>query len=168
MGQAQHRRIEQDPGEEVRVRLCDYAVAPDQRLDLSRVEVDRPGPSCTADTRRLLRERSPETEPTLILGADQAATLASWREPEVVLSLATVAVAARAGLEREAVLRQLGGLAGRDRITFFEMPRIDVSSTLVRERAGSGRPIRYLVPDRVAEYVEANRLYGATVPVSAE
>ena len=168
MGQAPHRRIEQDPGAEVRVRLCGYAVAPDERLALSRVEVDRPGPSYTVDTLGLLRERSPENELTLILGADQAARLASWREPERVLSLATVAVATRAGLEREEVLRRLDGLAGRERITFFDMPRIDVSSTLVRERAASGRPIRYLVPDKVADHVEAKRLYGATVPVSAE
>ena len=168
MGQAPHREIEQDPGVEVRVRLCDLAVAPDDRLAVSRVEVERPGPSYTVDTLRLLRERSPEDELTLILGADQASRLPSWREPEGVVSLATVAVAARGGLEREAVLRQLEGLDGSERIAFFDMPRVDISSTLVRERAASGRPIRYLVPDRVAAYVEAERLYGATVPVSAE
>ena len=168
MGQAPHREIAQDPGAEVRVRLCDHAVAPDDRLTLSRLEVDRPGPSYTVDTLRLLRERSPEDELTLILGADQAARLASWRDPEGVLSRAKVAVAARGGLEREAVLRHLDGLAGSERIAFFEMPRVDVSSTLVRERVASGHPIRYLVPDRVADYVEAKRLYGATVPVSAE
>ena len=168
MGHAPHRRIDGDPGAEVRVRLCDYAVAPDDRLTLSRAEVDRPGPSYTVDTLRLLRERSPEDELTLILGADQAARLPSWREPERVLSLAAVAIAARGGLEQEAVLRHLEGLTGSERIAFFDMPRVDVSSTLVRERAASGRPIRYLVPDKVADYVDANKLYGATVPVSAE
>ena len=168
MGQAPHRQIEQDPGPEVRVRLCEHGVAPDDRLTLSRLEVDRPGPSYTVDTLRLLRERSPEDELALILGADQAVRLASWHDPEGVLSCAEVAVAARGGLEREAVLRHLDRLAGSEGISFFEMPRVDVSSTLVRERVASGRPIRYLVPDRVADYVEANRLYGATVPVSAE
>ena len=168
MGQAPHREIAQDPGAEVRARLCDYVVAPDDRLDLARAEVDRPGPSYTVDTLRILRERSPEDELTLILGADQAARLPSWREPEAVLSLATVAVAARGGLEQEAVQRQLDGLAGSERIAFFDMPRVDISSTLVRERAAAGRPIRYLVPDKVADYVHAKGLYGATVPVSAE
>ena len=166
MGQAPHRDIEQDPGAEVRVRLCDYAVAPDERLTLSRLEVDRPGPSYTVDTLRLLRERSPDHELTLVLGADQAAQLRSWHEPEAVMSLATVAVAAREGHEQKAVLRRLEGLPGGERIAFFDMPRIDVSSTLVRERAATGRPIRYLVPDDVADYVRANRLYGATVPVN--
>jgi nicotinate-nucleotide adenylyltransferase len=168
MGQAPHREIEQDPGADVRVELCDLAVAADDRLAVSRIEVDRPGPSYTVDTLRLLRERSPEDELTLILGADQAARLPSWREPGEVLSLARMAVAARQGLEREAVLRHLDGVAGRERITFFDMPRLDISSTLVRARAASGRPIRYLVPETVTDYVGAKRLYGATVPVSAE
>ena len=64
-----------------------------------------------------------------------------------------MAVAEREGLEREAVLRSLEGLDGRERIAFFDMPRIDISSSLVRERAASGRSIRYLVPDKVADYV---------------
>ena len=168
MGEAPHREIDQDPGAEVRARLCDLAVAADDRLAVWRVEVDRPGPSYTVDTLRLLRERSPQDELTLILGADQAQRLASWRDPEAVLSLATVAVAARGDLQQGAVLRRLESLAGSERIAFFEMPRIDVSSTLVRERVGSGRPIRYLVPEQVADHVQANHLYGATVPVSAE
>ena len=168
MGRAPHREIEGDPGAEVRVRLCGYAVGADDRLGLSRVEVDRAGSSYTVDTLKILRERSPEHELTLILGADQAARLPSWREPEAVLSLAEVAVAARGGMEQEGVLRHLDGLPGRERLSFFAMPRIDISSTLVRERAAAGRPIRYLVPDRVAEHIEAEGLYGATVPVSAE
>ena len=168
MRQAPHREIDGDPGADIRFRLCQAAVAGDHRLAVSRIEVDRPGPSYTVDTLRLLRERSPEQELTLILGADQAERLATWRDPDGVLSLAAVAVAERGDLEREAVMGKLDCLAGSERIAFFEMPRIDISSTLVRRRAASGRPIRYLVPDTVAEYVEAEGLYGATVPVSAE
>ena len=168
MGQAPHREIDGDPGAEVRVRLCEYATASDDRLAVSRLEVDRPGPSYTVDTLRLLRERTPEDTLTLILGADQAQRLPSWRDPAGVLSFATVAVAARGDLQQEAVMRQLDGLPGGERVVFFEMPRVDVSSTLIRERAACGRPIRYLVPDGVAEYVDAHRLYPPTVPVSAE
>ncbi len=162
-GQAPHRQIEQDPGPEVRVRLCDCVADSDDRLAVTRIEVDRAGPSYTVDTLRLLRERSPEDELTLILGADQAARLPSWREPEGVVSLATVAVAARGGLEREAVMRRLEGLAGAERLAFFEMPRIDVSSSLVRERAAEGRPIRYLVPEGVRAEIEARGLYRSPV-----
>lgn len=168
VGEAPHREIDQEPGSDVRARLCKYAVADDDRLSLSSAEVDRPGPSYSVDTLRLLREQAPDDELTVILGADQATHLSDWREPEAVLSLARVAVAAREGLEREAVLRHLDRLAGSEGITFFDMPRIDISSSLVRKRAGSGRPIRYLVPDKVADYIEAQSLYGPSMPVSAE
>ena len=168
VGVPPHRAIAQDPGAEVRVQLCDYAVAADARFALSRIEVDREGPSYMADTQRLLGERSPGAELVLILGADQAASLTEWHEPESVLDLSTVAVAAREGMEQEAVLRRLEGLAGHERIEFFDMPRIEVSSTLVRERAAAGRPIRYLVPDKVANYIGAKSLYGSSTPVAAE
>jgi nicotinate-nucleotide adenylyltransferase len=60
------------------------------------------------------------------------------------------------------------GLAGSERIVFFEMPRVDISSSIVRERCASGRPIRYLVPHKVVDHVEASGLYGSSTPVSAE
>ena len=159
VGEAPHREIEGDPGAEVRFELCECAAAGDPRLEVSRLELDRPGPSYTADTLRLLREEAPEADLTLILGADQAASLPSWHEPEAVLAQARVAVAARQGLEREAVLRRLEGLPGAEGIVFFDMPRIDVSSSLVRERAAEGRPIRYLVPEKVAIEIDSRGLY---------
>jgi nicotinate-nucleotide adenylyltransferase len=82
--------------------------------------------------------------------------LPGWREPEAILALATLGVAAREGVGREQVLehleRELPGAA--DRIRFFDMPRIDVSSSLIRRRLAAGRPVRYLVPDAVAEHIE--------------
>jgi nicotinate-nucleotide adenylyltransferase len=167
VGDAPHRRIEQDPGAEVRLQMCDFAVSADGRFGLSRIELDRDGPSYTVETLRLMAERSPDDELVLILGADQASALPDWREPEEVLARAAVAVAAREGIEREAVLRRLGGLEGHERILFFDMPRIDISSSLVRERAAAGRPIRYLVPDKVANLIGAKSLYGASAPAPA-
>ena len=168
VGAPPHREIEQHPGAEVRVQLCDYATAADARFALSRVEVDREGPSYMADTLLLIAERSPGDELVLILGADQAAALPDWHEPETVLDLATVAVASREGMEREVVLRRLEPLTGHERTVFFDMPRLDISSSMVRERAAAGRPIRYLVPDKVANYIGAKSLYGASTPVAAE
>ena len=161
VGRAPHREIPQDPGPEVRLQMCDYATAADERFGLSRVEIDRDGPSYTADTLRELRERSPDDELFLILGGDQAAALPEWHEPGEVMRLATVAVAERAGSDRGLVEGAIGGQA---ELCFFEMPRIDVSSTMVRERAASGQPIRYLVPDKVANFIGAQSLYGASVP----
>jgi nicotinate-nucleotide adenylyltransferase len=161
VGQAPHREIPQDPGAEARYTMCDYATAADERFGLSRIEIERDGPSYTADTLQALRDRSPDDELVLILGGDQAAALRRWHRPEEVARLATIAVAERADTDRARVERALEGAAEP---VFFDMPRIDVSSTLVRERAGRGQAIRYLVPDKVANFIGAQSLYGASVP----
>ncbi len=161
VGRAPHREMPHDPGPEMRFQMCEYATAADERFGLARIEIEREGPSYTADTLRELRERSPDDEIVLLLGGDQAAALPSWHEPGEVMRLATIAVAERAEVDRARVEAAIGGEA---QLTFFEMPRIDVSSTMVRERAASGRPIRYLVPDKVANFIGAQSLYGASVP----
>jgi nicotinate-nucleotide adenylyltransferase len=161
MGQAPHREIDPEPGPRIRLELCRLAAATADWLTVSALEIEREGPSYTADTLDALHERAPDEEHTLILGADQAANLASWHEPGRVLSLARVAVAAREGIEREAVLRRLEGLADESRIAFFDMPRIDVSSTLVRERVAEGRPVEYLVPETVRAALTERSLYQA-------
>jgi nicotinate-nucleotide adenylyltransferase len=163
-----HRALPADPGPEVRYEMCALVAEDDPALEVSRVELERSGPSYTADTLADLRRRNPDDELVLILGGDQAAALPAWHEPERVLSLATVAAAERIDWPRERIQAALGGLEGGDRVRIFEMPRIDVSSSLVRERAAQGQPIRYLVPDKVASYIEANDLYGASTPVGAD
>jgi nicotinate-nucleotide adenylyltransferase len=162
-----HREVEDDPGPEARYEMCELTVSGDDRFALSRVELDREGPSYMSDTLRALREAAPDDEFFLILGGDQAATLRSWHEPEEVLSLATIAVVERTGWPRPAVGVRLSGLRGAERLVFFEMPRVDVSSSLVRRRAREGKPIRYLVTDKVADYIGAHSLYGASAPASA-
>jgi len=158
-----HKPVHDDPGVEVRLELCRVASSGDARLAVSPVEADRPGLSYTAETLRELREAAPEDELTLIMGGDVARTLPSWREPEVVFELAAVAVAERRGARRSEIARELTALRGGARVTFFDMPRIDVSSTLVRVRVAAGQPIRYLVPDEVARYIEAHGLYRSPV-----
>ena len=164
MGVAPHREIEDDPGPEARLRMTERAIAGDPRFELSRHEVDRPERSFTVDTLRAFRDRALDDDLVLILGGDQAATLAVWREPEEVLRLATVAVAARTDFSRERVEDSLAPLAGAETVVFIDMPRIDVSSSLVRERAAAGAPIRDLVPDDVASDIRAEGLYGAPAP----
>ena len=168
VSQAPHREIEDDPGAEARLRMCDLATAGDDRFELSEIELERPGPSYTADTLRELARRRPDDARFLILGGDEAASLASaWREPEEVLRLATVAAAERDGRRREEIAEAVAALEGGERLAFFEMPRIDVSATLVRRRAAAGLPIRYLVSDKVASFIGANSLYGASAAVVA-
>jgi nicotinate-nucleotide adenylyltransferase len=166
-GEPSHRTLESDPGPEVRLTMCEYAIAADARFGVSRIEIDRAGPSYTVDTLRELRRRSPDDDLVLLIGGDQAAALAAWREPEEILSLATLGVAERDEWRRDEIAERLGALCAPDRIEFFDMPRIEISSTLVRQRAAGGRPIRYLVPDKVANFIGAQSLYGASAPVGA-
>ena len=90
-----------------------------------------------------------------------AASLPQWREPRAILELCTIGAAARDGVGRDEVLerldRELPGAS--DRIRFFDMPRIDISSTQIRRRVAAGEPVRYLVPDAVAAAIEREGLY---------
>ena len=158
-----HKEAEADPGAEARVRLSELAVGDDDRFGVSRIEVDRGGPSFTVDTLRALHDRAPEDDLTFIVGGDMAHSLPSWREPEAVLELATLAVAEREGVRREDLARRLEPLHGGDRVTFFDMPRLDVSSSAIRRRVAAGRSIRYLVPDAVARAVTDGGLYRPAV-----
>ncbi|MDE3130182.1 MAG: nicotinate-nucleotide adenylyltransferase [Acidobacteriota bacterium] len=160
-GQPPHKPLDAaDPGAEHRLELCRRGVAADSRFDVSEVEVRRPGPSYTVDTLAALNSLLPDTELFLIVGGDVAAGLPAWREPERVLSLATLAVAKRRGTRRQAIDDALAGLRGGERALFFRMPRIGISSTEIRHRVGRREPIRYLVPDAVASYIDEHRLYG--------
>ena len=156
-----HKDAGEDPGPEHRLAMCRLAAAGDERIEVSELEVDRGGPSYTVDTLRALHEASPQDELTFVAGGDMAASLPGWRQPEEVLRLARFAVAEREGAGRAEVERALAGLDGRDRVVFFDMPRIDVSSSAIREGIAAGRPVRDLVPDAVARYIEQHGLYGA-------
>jgi nicotinate-nucleotide adenylyltransferase len=167
-GQPPHRELEDDPGAEARLELVGLAVGEDTRFEVSRLEVDRSGPSYTADTLRELGEKAQDDELFLILGGDQAAALPRWHEPEAVLSLATVAVVERSNWSRNAIGITVGRMPGAERIRYLDMPIIQVSSSAIRRRVRAGQPIRYLVPERVAAHIEANGLYGAAKATSKE
>jgi nicotinate-nucleotide adenylyltransferase len=156
-----HRELEYDPGAEVRLELVELAVAGDERFEASRIELDREGPSYTADTLAQLAGEAPDDERFLILGGDQAATLASWHEPEQVLERATVVVFERVHWGRNAIGIKIGRLRGAERVRYLDMPLIQVSSSAIRRRVRENRPIRYLVPDKVADYISSHDLYGA-------
>jgi nicotinate-nucleotide adenylyltransferase len=166
VGDAPHRAVEQDPGAEARFQMVELATAADERFSVSRIEVDREGPSYTVDTLRELRERGPDDELFLILGGDQAAALPSWHEPAEVMELATIAVFERATTSFNSIGITLARLPGREKLRLLQMPRIDISSTMVRRRAAAGKPIRYLVPDKVANFIGAQSLYGASAPAA--
>jgi len=157
--QPPHKEVENDPGVEHRIELCRLATAGDERFWVSRVDADVAGRSYTVDTLTRLHESRPADELTFIMGGDMAHSLPTWREPETVISLATLGVAEREGIRRTDIMERLAGLAGADQIRFFDMPRLDISSSAIRRRVAERRPIRYLVPDAVAEYISSEGLY---------
>jgi nicotinate-nucleotide adenylyltransferase len=135
----------------VRLRLAQAAAIGNPALTVSRVEIERPGPSYMVDTLRELAQRYPGNVLVLLLGSDQFAALSTWHEPELVPKLARIGVARRPGVSPDVLAD-----ADVDRI---EMPQVDISSSMIRERVAAGRPIRHLVPDPVRELIEAEGLY---------
>lgn len=126
------------------------AVNGEAGLALESLEADRPGPSYTVDTLRLLRQREPGREFVVLLGADAAADLDQWREAAALPGLAQLVAFARPGapLPNHPLLHQV-----------VEAPAVEISSTDIRRRVGAGRSIRYLVPDAVAAYIATHGLY---------
>ena len=161
VGEPPHRALEDDPGGEARLEMVELAIAGDERFEASRLELDREGPSYTSVTLEQLRQHAPDDELFLILGGDQAAALPTWHEPEKVLELATVAAVERVGWSRSAIGITIGRLRGADRVRYLDMPLIQIASTGIRRRVREGKPIRYLVPAAVEEYIAANDLYRA-------
>ncbi|MEA2171335.1 MAG: nicotinate-nucleotide adenylyltransferase [Solirubrobacteraceae bacterium] len=155
-----HKPVRDDPGAEERARLCELAAASEPGMSVSRADLDRPGPSYTVDTLRALHDDASGDTLTFILGGDQALGLPTWREAEALPGLARFAVAEREGVGRQDLLDRLSGLPGAaERVVFFDMPRLDVSSSLIRERVAAGRAIRHLVPEAVAARIVEAGLY---------
>jgi nicotinate-nucleotide adenylyltransferase len=159
-----------DPGPEHRLRMCQLAAVREQGLSVSAVEVERGGLSYTVDTLRSIHASHPHAQLTLIVGADTASTLSSWREPAQLLELAQLAVATRDGTARQRVLDALAAVertgAGPEerhstveRVSFLEMPPIEVSSSQVRESVAHGEPVDQLVGPAVAGYIHEHGLY---------
>ena len=155
-----HKPAKWDPGPEHRLAMCRLAVGGDPHLGVCTLELERPGPSYMVDTLRSIHESNPDAELTLIVGADMARTLASWREPREIIGLASLAVAEREGSTRREVTEAVTQLDESTRISFLEMTPLDISSTLVRRRVTADEPVVDLVGAEVAGYIAEHELYG--------
>ena len=143
---------------EHRYMMCVIATSPEPTFRVSRIEIDRPGPTYTLDTLKALKSERPADELFFITGADAILQILTWRDPEAVLREARFIAATRPGYDLDRLEKELPeGLEGR--VVIMEIPALAISSTDVRLRARESRPIRYLVPGGVAEYIEKNGLY---------
>ena len=139
---------------EDRYLMTVIATAPDERFSVSRVDVDRDGPTYTVDTLRDIRaEIGEEHDFHFITGADALGEILSWREPDEVLRLAHLVGVTRPGH----VLADPGLAPGR--VTLLEIPALAISSSDIRARVARGEPIRYLVTPGVEAYIAKVGLY---------
>jgi nicotinate-nucleotide adenylyltransferase len=142
---------------ETRLRLAEAAFADVPRTEISRIDVDRPQPAYSDDTVRWASERWGEI--VFLIGADRFADFLEWKAPDEVLRHARLGVATRPGVSREDLDHVLAQLEQPERVEFFEIPVVDVSSSEIRRRVAAGEPIDGLVPPRVAALIEELGVY---------
>lgn len=144
-----------------RARLVERAIAEDPWLELSRLELERPGLSYTVDTLAAMRAAEPGAALWFILGADQLLALGTWHRPERIVELARLAVVPRGGHGREELEAAAEELAP-GRVDWVLAPEIGISSSQIRRRIATGRPIRYLVPAVVEDELRRMGLLPST------
>jgi nicotinate-nucleotide adenylyltransferase len=154
-----HKPVAEVTSVEHRVAMVALAIADNPAFQLSRIEVDRPGPSFTVDT---VEELARDHDVTVILSAETFHELPSWRAPERLFAAARVAVVPREGYAAPDPAWLSRAFPGReDRVTYVEAPHLGVSSTGIRARIATGRTVHYLVPPAVAAYIAEHGLYRA-------
>jgi nicotinate-nucleotide adenylyltransferase len=139
-----------------RLAMVRLAIAPHRGFEAWDAELRRPGPSYTVETVSTLVSARPSDSFILVVGADTWPEITTWREPERLLSLVEVAVVDRPGYPGPEPEAPFPGARGVRRAAG---PSLPISATAIRERARLGRSVRYLVPDAVADYIVARRLY---------
>jgi nicotinate-nucleotide adenylyltransferase len=145
---------------EDRYLMTVIATASNPRFSVSRVDIDRAGPTYTQDTLRDLRALNPDSDLYFITGADALASILSWQNVEELFELARFVGVSRPGytLNGDHIAAALDSLSA-DALTLVEVPALAISSSDCRARAGQSRPIWYLVPDGVVQYVSKRGLY---------
>jgi nicotinate-nucleotide adenylyltransferase len=141
---------------EHRYLMTVIATASNPRFTVSRVDIDRAGPTYTIDTLRDLRRLNPDADLYFITGADALGDIFTWRDAAELFALAHFVGCTRPGYTMDE--SDLGDIP-RDRVTILEIPALAISSTECRQRHAKGEPVWYLVPDGVVQYIAKHRLY---------
>jgi nicotinate-nucleotide adenylyltransferase len=146
------RRVVSAP--EDRYLMTVIATASNPRFSVSRVDIDRPGPTYTIDTLRELRAlRGPDADFFFITGADALEQIMTWQDADELFKLAHFVGCTRPGH------RLSGAGLPDDRVSLIEIPALAISSTTCRQRVEAGAPIWYLVPDGIVQYISKRKLY---------
>lgn len=144
---------------EHRYAMTLLATASNPYFSVSRVEIDRPGPSYAVDTIKIFREQFCEgVELFFITGLDAVLEVLTWKNPDELVRLCHFIAVTRPGYDAQKLQERLPAHY-LDRISLLAIPGIDISSTMIRERVRKGEPIRYLTPDVVCDYIAKHGLY---------
>jgi nicotinate-nucleotide adenylyltransferase len=157
-GQPWQKSDRQVTSAEHRYLMTVIATAANPRFNVSRVDIDRDGPTYTIDTLRDLGASLPDADLYFITGADALTEIFTWRDAADLFTLAHFVGCTRPGYEMHT--DSLSGIPA-ERVTILEIPALAISSTDCRERTASGQPVWYLVPDGVVQYIAKHNLYGA-------
>lgn len=145
---------------EHRLAMVDLAIQDEPRFELSRVELDRPGPHYTLDTVEAIAEKYPDADITPIIGGDSLRDLPTWHKPkELLYACHWVGVMRRPGEEPnlQELENKLPGISAK--IHYVDAPLLEIASREIRNRVADGRPYRYYLPFPVFEYINEHRLY---------
>jgi nicotinate-nucleotide adenylyltransferase len=158
-GEPPHKHVHTDA--ETRFRLAEAAFAGRPRVELSRHELERAGPSYTVETARWARREWGDA--LLLVGADEFADFLSWKDPNGVLEQVRLGVATRPGHARERLGPVLAELERPERVELFAIPEVPISSSEIRARFARGEPVEGLVPAAVARLIAELGLYDGCV-----
>ena len=147
--------VDVSPAED-RYLMTVIATASNPRFSVSRVDIDRDGPTYTVDTLKDLQAATPDAELYFITGADALADIFTWQRAEELFGLAQFVGCTRPGHELDTAT--LAAIPA-EKVTMVEIPALAISSTDCRERTRRGEPVWYLVPDGVVQYIAKHRLY---------
>lgn len=144
---------------EQRARMVKLAIANHSHFELSRIDLDRPGPHYTVDLLGIAHRQFPQSEFWFIMGEDSLADLLRWRDPARLITLARLAVQRRPSYEPNwaSLEKELPDI--RSRIDWIDQAEINISARDIRRRVHDGLPIDNLVPQSVADYIEHHNLY---------
>ncbi len=156
-----HKNVIESTDEKQRMQMVKLACESNLFFEVSALEIERPGISYTIDTMRQLRSTYPHSTLFLILGTDALLLIKTWKHYREVLSLCTLVIVTRPGYIVDRNMDELQSITENfwDETIFVEIPRLDISSQMIRQRIAEGKSIKYLLPAKVEEYIYENKLY---------
>jgi nicotinate-nucleotide adenylyltransferase len=158
-GDPPHKQAEAKTPIEHRLAMLKLALSDNEHFQISRTDIDRPGPHYSVDMVRIIQDTYPGAEVYFVMGGDSLRDLPKWYRPQEFIRLCKLAVIRRPGDTASPQMHEglLPGLA--ERVTMIDSPLIDISGFDIRARVCTGRSIRYLVPESVRDYIHMNQLY---------